>query len=134
MDFKSVKTTIRTKNYEASKEFYHTFLKLSIVEEYDSEKGVRGCILSLGGIDTSSFIEISEIASAHDYFQNCFQDKFNNDKIDLQIKTDDIDYWTERLSGFIKVRGPINRPWGSKYLYIRDPDGLQIIIYQEFKN
>jgi len=122
--FISLKTTIRTKNFESSKMFYSTVLQLKIVEEYDDKNGSQGCILRIGSEESNAFVEISEIEAKHDFL---------NDKIDLQIKTNSILYWAERLQKLWKVSGPIDRPWGSQYLYLRDPDGLQIIIYQENK-
>jgi len=126
-----VKTVIRTKDFKVSKKFYSEILGLKIVEEYNGEKGVQGCILRIGKSNSSSFIEISAINSDHYYFDSSFDKNIENDKIDLQIKTNSIDYWTNYLKGKWKARGPVDRPWGSRYLYLRDPDGLQIIIYQE---
>lgn len=126
-----VKTVIRTKDFEASKKFYSEILGLKIVEEYSEEKGVQGCILRIGKNSSSSFIEISAIHPDHYYFNSSFGKNIENDKIDLQIKTNSIDYWENYLKGKWKARGPVDRPWGSRYLYLRDPDGLQIIIYQE---
>ncbi len=129
----SLKTTIRVKDFETSKMFYTTILNCKIVEEYDDNNGSRGCILRIGSEESNAFVEISEIEPKHDCFNSSFKKDFLNDKIDLQIKTNSIEYWAEKLQNLWKVRGPIDRPWGSKYLYLRDPDGLQIIIYQENK-
>ncbi|MDH7447039.1 VOC family protein [Aquimarina sp. 2201CG14-23] len=129
IDLLSLKTVIRTKNYDASKHFYTQILKLSIAEEYSSEN--RGCILRFGDKNSNAFLEISEIKEGHYYFQQSFSRKIENDKIDIQIKTNNIAYWSEHLHKKWKAKGPIDRPWGSKYLYVRDPDELQIIIYQE---
>lgn len=129
----SLKTTIRTKSFDVSKMFYSTILNFNVVEEYDDNDGSRGCILRIGSEESNAFVEISEIETKHDYFNSSFKNDFINDKIDLQIKTNSIVYWAERLKKLWKVRGPVNRPWGSQYLYLRDPDGLQIIIYQENK-
>ena len=126
----SLKTTIRTKDFELSKMFYSKILNCKVVEEYDDD-GSRGCILKIGGEGSNAYLELSEIDSNHYYFNPSFKNTFQNDKIDLQIKTDSIVFWTERLTKLWKVRGPVDRPWGSKYLYLRDPDGLQIIIYEE---
>ncbi len=126
-----VKTVIRIKDFKASKKFYSEILGLKIVEEYNGEKGVQGCILRIGESSSSSFIEISAIDADHYYFDNSYSKDIESDKIDLQIKTNSIDYWENYLKGKWKARGPVDRPWGSRYLYLRDPDGLQIIIYQE---
>ncbi len=131
MDHKlaSLKSVIRTKKFDAAREFYHSILELEIVEEYDDGNGSRGCILSLQG--AGAFIEISEIKPNHSYYQSAFNKSIESDKIDIQIRTNTIQYWASKLEGIWESRGPIDRPWGSKYLYLRDPDGLHIIIYEE---
>ncbi len=48
MKLLGLKTTIRIKNYEASRAFYHELLSLPIHEEYNDEEGVRGCIFKIG--------------------------------------------------------------------------------------
>jgi hypothetical protein len=51
--------------------------------------------------------------------------------MDLQVLTSDVDYWANKLKGRISIRGPVDRPWGAKYLYLHDPDNLKAIICQE---
>ncbi|MEQ8358074.1 MAG: VOC family protein [Cytophagales bacterium] len=127
----SLKTVIRTKNLKVSKEFYTQILNLIIVEEYNDGDGSKGCIMRIGDQNSNAFIELSEIDSEHYYYQDSFSNNVQSDKIDLQIKTNDVNHWAAWLNEKWEVRGPVLRPWGSQYLYLRDPDGLQIIIYQE---
>ncbi|NAS13891.1 VOC family protein [Poritiphilus flavus] len=131
--FISLKTVIRTKDFEASKAFYTQILKLETVQEYDDGDGSRGVILRLGPPGSNAFLEISEISDQHSYYQAAFSQSFEDDKTDIQISTDDVNYWAELLKEKWSAKGPVLRPWGSYYLYLRDPDGLQIIIYQEKK-
>ena len=127
----SLKTVIRTKNFEASKAFYTEILNFEIAEEYNDGNGSKGVILRFGPEGSNAFLEISEITEDHSFYQKAFSDSFKNDKTDIQLRTDDVHHWAMRLQEKWEARGPIPRPWGSHYLYIRDPDGLQIIIYQE---
>ena len=127
----SLKTVIRTKNFEASKTFYTQILNLKIVEEYNDGNGSKGVIVRLGPQGSNAFLEISEITADHSYYQKAFSESFENDKADIQLRTDNVNYWANLLHEKWKARGPVLRPWGSHYLYLRDPDGLQIIIYQE---
>ncbi|WP_169301349.1 VOC family protein [Pontimicrobium aquaticum] len=127
----SLKTLIRTKDFEASKTFYTQILNLEIIEEYDDGNGSKGIIMRFGPIGSNAFFEISEISDNHSYYQEQFSKNLENDKIDIQLRTDNIEFWAMRLKEKWNARGPILRPWGSQYLYLRDPDGLQIIIYQE---
>lgn len=127
----SLKTVIRTKDFKVSKNFYTRILKLAISEEYD-DGGARGCIVELGPEPNKAFIEISEINPDDDYFQADFARESQTDKVDMQIKTGNVEYWAERLKeNNWPARGPVLRPWGFRYLYLRDPDNLQIIIYEE---
>lgn len=125
----SLKTAIRTKDFDASKKFYTQVLGLPISEEYSGEN--RGCIVRLGEEPSNAFLEISEIPKDHYYHHPSFLADVANDKMDLQIRTDSLDYWATKLAGTYECRGPIDRPWGSRYLYLRDPDGIQVILYEE---
>lgn len=130
-DLQGLKTVIRTSDFVRSKNFYIGILDLKIEEEYDDENGSRGCILKLSTDKSNALIEISEIKPSHDFYQPAFDKNIDNDKIGIQIRTNSVDYWTERLNKVWETNGPIDRPWGSRYLYLRDPDGINIIIYQE---
>ncbi len=127
----SLKTVIRTKDFEASKRFYTQVLNLKIIEEYDDGNGSKGLIVRFGPEGGNAFFEISEITDDHNYYQEAFSKNVENDKTDIQLRTNNVDYWAALLKEKWNARGPILRPWGSYYLYLRDPDGLQIIIYQE---
>jgi catechol 2,3-dioxygenase-like lactoylglutathione lyase family enzyme len=127
----SLKTVIRTKDFDISRDFYTRILKLGISEEYD-DGGAKGCIVELGTEPNNAYLEISEIKKDDDYFQADFARKSQTDKVDMQIRTEDVDYWAKRLKeNDWPARGPVLRPWGFRYLYLRDPDNLQIIIYEE---
>ncbi len=127
----STKTVIRAKDFDASIAFYTKVLNLTIAENYNDGDGSRGAILRIGHENSTAFIEISEISSHHSYYQEAFSESFQNDKVDIQIRTDNVQYWADRINEQWTSRGPLLRPWGSYYLYLKDPDGLQIIIYQE---
>ena len=127
----SLKTVIRTKDLKASINFYTKILNLNVVQKYNDGDGSKGVILRFGPESSNAFLEISEIKESHNYHQDSFDKSIKNDKIDIQLRTDDVEYWASKINGQWNMRGPVLRPWGSQYLYLRDPDGLQIIIYQE---
>ncbi|GAB5400098.1 MAG: hypothetical protein Aureis2KO_16830 [Aureisphaera sp.] len=107
-------------------------MQLDLYESYDDGDGSRGIILRIGDENSNALLEISEIKGFHEYHQKAFDKKFGSNKAGIQIRTDDVQYWADRLKQENwSARGPVLRPWGSQYLYLRDPDGLQIIIYQE---
>ncbi|MDC8004869.1 VOC family protein [Aureisphaera galaxeae] len=132
MSFLSSKTVIRTRDFNASKSFYMEVLQMELYESYDDGDGSKGVILRIGDENSTALLEISEIMDYNEYHQDAFDKKLDSDKMGLQIRTDDVQYWADRLKEKRwSARGPVLRPWGSYYLYLRDPDGLQIIIYQE---
>ena len=47
----------------------------------------------------------------------------------LQFRVLDLAAVEERLRNVVEYRGPEERPWGSTYLYLTDPAGISIIIY-----
>lgn len=124
----SLKTVIRVKDYTASYSFYKNLLRLDIQEEYDDGNGSKGCIFI---VNDNALIEISEILPNHSYYETQFDSDFSGNKIGIQIRTNNIQFWAEHLKDQWEIRGPVRRPWGSFYLYLRDPDSIQIIIYQE---
>ncbi len=100
----SLKTVIRTKNFNASKSFYTQILNLDIREEYNDLNGVKGIILSMGE-GNNGFIEISEILEGSESFQSHFKAEVESDKISLQIKTDDIEFWSSNLKNRYQFTG-----------------------------
>ena len=126
--FLSLKATIRTHNFEASCHFYEKILGLEKLEGWH-EVNDRGCIYRAGLSPECGLLEISEIGKDHEYFQSEFHQPASL-KIDLQLATSDLDSWVKRLRGNWQFRGPVDRPWGSRYLYVLDPDQVQIIIYE----
>lgn len=131
-DLLGMKTVIRTKDYRAALHFYTNLLKLEVISAYDDGDGSRGSILQVGREGGSAFIELSEIRKDHRYHQEAFDRSFENDKVDLQIRTGNVAYWAKRLREHKwPAKGPVLRPWGAHYLYLKDPDGLQIILYED---
>ena len=108
----SLKTVIRTKDFEASKIFYTQILSLEIIEEYDDGNGSKGLIMRFGPEGSNAFVEISEIRDDHNYYQEPFSENIENDKTDIQLRTDNVEYWAIRLNEKWNARGPILRPWG----------------------
>jgi len=128
-----LKTVIRTRDFETSVSFYTQLLNLEMIEDYKDEDGVKGVILQIGK-SNNAFIEISEIVKTNMNFQSSFAQKVKSDKVSLQIETSDIKSWSSKLKDKCEFKGPVLKPWGYYYLYLRDPDGIQIIIYQKVNN
>ncbi|MDH3710716.1 MAG: VOC family protein [Cyclobacteriaceae bacterium] len=125
--FLECKATIRTRDYTASCHFYQQILGLDLIESWQDAQD-RGSIFRLdkrGG----SLLEISELGTRHESYRAEFAQPATM-KMDLQMATDDLQHWVEKLQGNWEFRGPVSRPWGSEYLYLKDPDGVQVIIYK----
>ena len=108
--------------------FYVEVLGLPVVEEWDSE-GDTGCIVGFGA--GGGFLEILAPAPGHPKHSSAFEDPVANDKIELQIHVDDVGGWAARLEGQVTIEdGPVRRPWGNAYLWIRDPDGVRVALFE----
>ncbi|MAG59161.1 MAG: hypothetical protein CMJ83_22990 [Planctomycetes bacterium] len=102
--------------------------RLKVIEEWDGEDG-RGCIVAPGE-GAGGFIELSQIHLDHDRYQGEFSRPFTNDKADLRLRAGSVNAWVQRLNGRWPFEGPIKRPWGNCYLWLRDPDGLKVAIFE----
>ena len=129
--FLNLKTTIRTRDFQASCDFYETILGLKKIENWQ-EPHDSGSIYQLGPAVESGLLEISYIRTEHDEFQEEFHEDASL-KIDLQLATNNLESWVQRLQGNWEFKGPVDKPWGSRYIYFKDPDGVQIIIYERQK-
>ena len=123
----SLKTMLRCRDLPASRRFYVDLLGLDVVEEWDDPDD-KGCIVGFGS--GGGFLEMLAVDADHAKHQPAFGERAVNDKIELQIRVDSVDAWAERLDGSIELEGPITRPWGNRYLWIRDPDGVRVALFQ----
>lgn len=124
----SLKTVIHTEDFTNSVRFYHEVLGLEVVNKWD-EPGDRGRIFKVGS--ERAFIEILETKAQGEHSANEFPSGMINNKMEIQMATKNLEAWVSRLQTLWPTKGPLKRPWGSSYLYLRDPNGIQIIIYQE---
>lgn len=127
MDAHSLKTKVRSRDLAASRAFYVGLLGLEVVEEWD-DPGDRGFIVGFG--PGGGFLEMLAVDPEHPGHLAAFEGPVANDKIELQIRVDSVDAWAERLAESVEIEGPVSRPWGNHYLWIRDPDGVRIAIFE----
>ena len=123
----SLKTMLRCRDLPASRRFYVDLLGLDVVGEWD-DSGDRGCIVAVGS--GGGFLEMLAVDCEHPKHQPAFAELDANDKTELQIRVDSVDVWAERLDGSIDFEGPVTRPWGNRYLWLRDPDGVRVALFQ----
>ncbi len=113
-----VKTRIETSKFDESVAFYTELVGLTVVDSWD-EGADKGAILGLSDAKTGqAFLELAptDLPKSHD-------------AISLQFRVSDIEAVAERLRDRWPFRGPEKRPWGSTYLYLTDPSGVHVILY-----
>lgn len=114
-----LKVRIETTFIAESVKFYSEYLGMAVLESWD-ENGDRGVILGLDSrSDGQAFLEFGYEATPQNY-----------DGISVQIRVSNLLVIMEKLRGKIEFSGPDERPWGSKYLYLKDPSGIQVILYE----
>ncbi|MGI8930914.1 MAG: VOC family protein [Sphingomicrobium sp.] len=114
----ALKTKITTARLAETREFYVNCLEMRVVDEW-ARKGDVGCILALAGEGREALLEIYE-GSLADGFAG----------LSLQFRTDDLAGFRALLPAGTKVRGPVVRPWGSTYLYLTDPNGISVVVFE----
>ena len=111
-----VKTVIRVRNFNSSINFYNNILRFSIKETW-TDAGAKGCILQ---IDSNSYIEVQEINPENSLYISSYNENIQNNKIELQIQVEDLGHWENLLTrSKWPFRGPDDKTWGSKYLYVK---------------
>lgn len=123
----SLKVVIRCRDIAASRRFYGEILNLAVLEEWE-EKGGQGCIYAFPG---GGSLEVYQMDTHDKRYDASFERAFQDDKIDLQLRTGDLDAWIQRLEGGWPFIGPRTLPWGQRWVQLRDPDNLLVALYEE---
>ena len=113
----ALKTKITTPRLEETRNFFITCLGMRVVEEWQEANDV-GCILALAGDGKEALLEIYEGPQSKDFAG-----------MSLQFRTENLEAFMAGLPPTIEYRGPTDRPWGSSYLYLTDPNGISVIVF-----
>lgn len=113
----SLKTKITTPRLEETVAWYHDLLGLEVAEQWD-DPGDRGCILAMPASRDEAYLEI---------YEGPVVAGFSN--IGLQFRVDDVDGFQAPAEERFAFDGPVDRPWGSRYLNFTDPNGLSVVIF-----
>jgi predicted enzyme related to lactoylglutathione lyase len=111
----AIKTRLDTAKFDESMVFYLEIIGLPLVTSWDDDGdkgaifGTNGGYIELGGTD-----EPVAFSSA----------------LSLQFRVDDIDAFAASIANKWPFEGPVDRPWGSRYLYLTDPNGVAVIVFQ----
>jgi catechol 2,3-dioxygenase-like lactoylglutathione lyase family enzyme len=114
----SLKTKISTPKYQETRAFYERVFRMTVIEEWH-EPGDVGTILAFPGGPREAFLEVYEVDDRKDFAG-----------LSLQFRVDSIADFLAALSDGVEFEGPTARPWGSTYLYLRDPNDIQVIVYE----
>ena len=114
----SLKTKITTAKLTSTRDFYTSCLGMQFVEEWQEGNDV-GCILALAGKGREALLEIHEGPQPEDF-----------SSVSLQFRTEDLASFRASLPAGTQVRGPVKRPWGSSYLYLSDPNGISVVVFE----
>ena len=118
-----IKTRIETNNFDEMTAFYINIIGLTVVESW-REGEDKGVILTAVPRDQQS--GLLEIAESH--LQSSVA------SVCLQFEVDEIQTFLGRLPEDIVYRGPEHKPWNYMYVYLRDPDGMKVIVYEQQDN
>jgi catechol 2,3-dioxygenase-like lactoylglutathione lyase family enzyme len=113
----TLKTKIITPRLAETRDFFVTCLGMRVVEEWQESNDV-GCILALAGDGQEALLEI---------YDGPQSDGFAG--LSLQFRTENLAAFKSALPAAIECRGPTARPWGSSYLYLTDPNGISVIVF-----
>jgi catechol 2,3-dioxygenase-like lactoylglutathione lyase family enzyme len=113
----ALKMKIITSRLEETRDFFVTCLGMRVVEEWQEANDV-GCILGLSGEGREALLEIYE-GPQSDGFAG----------LSLQFRSENLAAFKAGLPHAVECRGPTKRPWGSSYLYLTDPNGISVIVF-----
>lgn len=113
----SLKTKITTPRFEETRDWYRDLLGLVVAEEWD-EPGDCGCILALERNTGQALLEIYRGERGFDF-----------GGLSLQFRVPDVDQLSVPQGARFAFEGPVDRPWGSRYMFFRDPNHIAVVIF-----
>lgn len=112
-----LKTKLTTPRFDDTRDWYRNLFGLALLEQWD-EPGDKGCILGLARDPGEAFLEIY-----------CGEQATEFAGLSLQFRVEDVDHFPIPAGNRFDHRGPENRPWGSRYLFFTDPNGISVIVF-----
>lgn len=113
----SLKTKITSPRIAETVAWYRDLLGLMTVEEWDGPAD-KGCNLALPNGKDEAFLEIYEGTANQDA-----------SGLSLQFRVGDVDAFRVPEEPRFASRGPVDRPWGSRYLFLTDPNGISVVLF-----
>lgn len=119
-------TTITVKNLEKSVNFYTKILKLNEFTRFSPHKGINIVFLKDKEDGKIELIEYEQMEKID------IPDKTSIVSIGFAVEDLDITLEMLREKKIEIIRGPIQTPSGAKFVFIKDPDGVEIELIQDF--
>lgn len=119
-------TTITVRNLEKSVTFYTKILKLHELQRFSPHKGIKIVFLrdkENGKIELIEYEQMKEIDVSK---------KASIVSIGFVVEDLDATINMLRKKNVEIIRGPIQTPSGAKFIFISDPDGVEIELIQDF--
>ena len=114
---RSLKTKIICPNWREEADFYQVHFGMEVAEQWD-EPTDQGIILAFPG-RREALLEVYN------------GPKCGLDGLSMQFRVDDVTLFAASLDSMVKAVGPVDRPWGARYLYLTDPAGVSVIVYSD---
>lgn len=114
----SLKTKISTPRYRETRAYFERVFGMVVAEEWN-DPGDTGVILAFPGGRQEAFLEVYHAEDESDF-----------DGLSLQFRVGSLAEFVATLPEDVAREGPVARPWGSTYLYLRDPNNIQVIVYE----
>lgn len=115
MQLTGIKIRIETRDVAAALEFYTQIIGLNVLQNWgDSSGAILGFEL-----DSNGFLEIAYAAEPK-----------RQPNLSLQFRVKNISDFVKHVGDRWPRSAPTPRPWGSTYLYLQDPDGIDVIVYE----
>jgi catechol 2,3-dioxygenase-like lactoylglutathione lyase family enzyme len=112
-----MKTRVLTRWVEETRDWYCDLLGLAVLEEWQ-DLGDSGCILGLHNTPGEALLEIHRRSDVR-----------SPGGLSLHFRVDDIQTFAVPAGERFRSRGPVGRPWGSRYLFFADPNGNTIVVF-----
>ncbi len=113
----SLKTKLSTPRFVETRDWYCDLFRLDVLEEWD-EPADRGCILGWAGVAGEALLEIYHCDEPQSFAG-----------LSLQFRVDDVAAFAVPDEARFAHRGPVDRPWGSQYLFFSDPNGVSVVVF-----
>lgn len=114
----ALKTKVSTNRVDETVDFYRRLFDMEVAEAWDHPDD-RGAILRFKDGSEEALLEVYAV-----------ERPLALEGLSLQFKVADIDAFVAGLPGDVARRGPVDRPWGARYVYLEDPAGVQVIVYE----